>query len=145
MTPDVRHQHLIVRAEINNPPMPSYDGLGRLFPSLARHLVCKDVRGWLKELISDIKMKIMHGPKAEYCTVEGNRGLTAFAIIETSHLVLHTWDEGPQAILQLDVYTCSDLNVDDVLKAVQAFNPTKVEWKFLDREHDLKLLGEQAA
>ena len=33
----------------------------------------------------------------------GNKGLTAFAIIETSHIAMHIWDE-PVALLQLDVY-----------------------------------------
>ena len=37
----------------------------------------------------------------------GNRGVTAFAIIETSHIAMHIWDEPNPALVQLDVYTCA--------------------------------------
>lgn len=131
MTPDVRHQHLVVRAEIENPPIGQDEAV--------------IVENWMRKLISDINMKIMYGPVGMYCEVEGNRGMTAFAIIETSHLAFHSWDEPDIAILQLDVYTCSDLIVDDVIQALEAFEPVKVEWKFLDREHDLKLVAEKGA
>lgn len=138
MTPDVRHKHLVVRAEISNPPQPANNPLSRWF-------ACRQVRKELKSLIEQIQMKIMFGPRAEYCTVKGNRGMTAFAIIETSHCVLHTWDECGPAIIQLDVYTCSDLNVDDVLDWVRQFKPTKLEYKFIDRENGLHLISEKKA
>jgi S-adenosylmethionine/arginine decarboxylase-like enzyme len=129
MLPDVRHQHLIVRAEINNPPIGQDEAVV--------------VEDWMRKLISDIGMKIMFGPQGMYCEVEGNRGMTAFAIIETSHLAFHSWDEMDTAILQLDVYTCSHLEVKDVIAALDQFEPVKVEYKFLDREHDLKLVSEK--
>ena len=133
MTPDVRHQHVIVRAEIANPPMPT-GFFTRLF---ARRAMTK----WMKTLINRIEMKRMFGPRAEYCTMEGNRGMTAFAIIETSHVCVHTWDECVPAILQLDVYTCSDLVVQEVIDMLEPFKPSKVEYKFLDREHELTLVS----
>ena len=125
MTPDNRHQHLIVRAEVNRPP-----GENDL------EMVC----AWMSSLIKSIGMKELAAPRARYCPVEGNRGLTADAIIETSHCCLHTWDECVPAVFQFDLYTCSELNVDDVFKALQVYEPTKVEYKFLDREHDLVLI-----
>jgi S-adenosylmethionine/arginine decarboxylase-like enzyme len=136
ITPDVRHKHLIVRAEIANPPMPK-TLVERFFARLR-------MTNWMKSLIKRIEMKRMFGPRAEYCTMEGNRGMTAFAIIETSHICVHTWDECVPAIMQLDVYTCSDLNVDDVIEMIETFAPSKLEWKFLDREHDLTLVSETA-
>jgi S-adenosylmethionine/arginine decarboxylase-like enzyme len=130
MTLDVRHKHLIVRAEIGKAPGPED---------------CDSLVAWIKELIDTIEMKIMFGPTAMYCHVEGNRGMTAFAIIETSHVAFHSWDELDTALLEFDVYTCSDLNPEDVIAALDVFEPTKVEWKFLDREHGLTLVSEQAA
>ncbi|RYF17658.1 MAG: S-adenosylmethionine decarboxylase [Oxalobacteraceae bacterium] len=129
MLPDVRHQHLIVRAEIEHPPIGQDEA----------HVV----EEWMRALIDRIGMKIMFGPQAMYCEVEGNRGMTAFAIIETSHLAFHSWDEMDTAILQLDVYTCSHLKVQDVIDSLDQFDPVKVEYKFLDREHDLKLVSEK--
>lgn len=130
MTPDVRHKHLVVRAEISAPPLSGDTG---------------NMCAWMDALIQRIQMKKMFGPQAEYCEVDGNRGMTAFAIIETSHIVVHTWDECGPAIMQLDVYTCSDLRVEDVIDMIQDFKPTKVEYKFLDREHGLTLIAERSA
>lgn len=96
----------------------------------------------MSKLIADIGMKELAAPRARYCAVEGNRGLTADAIIETSHVCLHTWDECTPAIFQLDLYTCSELSVPQVLASIERYSPTKVEWKFLDREHGLHLVGE---
>lgn len=127
VTPDNRHKHLIVRAEVANPPK-SKD--------------TKKVREWMSALIADIGMKELAAPRSRYCKVVGNRGLTADAIIETSHVCLHTWDECEPAIFQLDLYTCSELDVDQVLGHLEQFEPSKVEWKFLDREHGLIMLDE---
>ncbi len=127
VTPDNRHKHLIVRAEISKPPL---DG--------DQEAVC----AWMSKLISDIGMKELAAPRARYCPVEGNRGLTADAIIETSHCVIHTWDECTPAIAQFDLYTCSDLDVEQVIKAMDVFGPSTVEYKFLDREHSLLVIGE---
>lgn len=90
-------------------------------------------------------MKELAAPRARYCPVEGNRGLTADAIIETSHCVIHTWDECVPAVAQFDLYTCSDLDVEQVIKAMDVFKPSKVEYKFLDREHCLVEIGESTS
>jgi S-adenosylmethionine/arginine decarboxylase-like enzyme len=47
-------------------------------------------------------MKILIGPIAKYLDVPGNRGLTVAAIIETSHIVMHCWDECSPGLMQLD-------------------------------------------
>ena len=60
--------------------------------------------------------------------------------IETSHLAMHVWDEVDPALLQLDVYTCGPLDPQLVFSAMQVWKPVKIEWKFLDREHNLKQL-----
>lgn len=148
MTPDVRHRHLVVRAEISTPPQPRFLDKAKAFAPVrwvSRLIARRAVARWMQALIERIDMKIMFGPRAEYCMVEGNRGMTAFAIIETSHIVLHTWDECSPAILQLDVYTCSDLVVEDVIEMIEVWGPSKVEYKFIDREHDLTLLSEMKA
>ena len=82
-------------------------------------------------------MKILFGPEARYVDIVGNRGLTCFAIIETSHVVMHTWDECDPAMIQLDVYTCGELNTDVVFDFLKQFDPIKIDYKYLDRETDL--------
>jgi S-adenosylmethionine/arginine decarboxylase-like enzyme len=126
VTPDNRHQHLIVRAEVNRPPL-----AGDL------SWVCE----WMSELIRDIGMKELAAPRARYCEMPGNRGMTADAIIETSHVVLHSWDECTPAVLQFDLYTCSDLHVKQVMSHLKVFDYSRIEYKFLDRENNLKTLS----
>ena len=119
----LEHKHLIVRAELANPPS-------------CEHAI----QIWMRDLIETIGMKVMMGPFAVYSNMVGNRGLTAVTIIETSHLALHVWDEVDPGLMQLDVYTCSSLNIDEVFKAIQQWNPTKVEYKYIDREKNLTAL-----
>ena len=121
----LEHKHLIVRAEINKPPY-SPD----------------EIKQWMRELVDTIGMNILMGPYAVYSDMEGNAGLTAVTIIETSHIAMHVWDEVSPALMQLDVYTCSTLDINDVFAAVQVFEPSKVEYKYIDREHDLTLLNQ---
>jgi len=119
----LEHKHLIIRAEITDPP---YDAV--------------DIKRWMKNLVEDIGMNVLMGPYAIYSDMEGNQGLTAVTIIETSHIAIHVWDECEPAMLQMDVYTCSTLNIDDVFKAIEEFKPTKIEYKYIDRENGLELL-----
>jgi len=122
----LEHKHLIVRAELNNPPQ-----------------CAESIQDWMKILVEKIGMKILMGPYAVYSDMIGNRGLTAVTIIETSHIAIHVWDECEPALMQMDVYTCSALNIQDVFAAIEQFEPTKVEFKYIDREHTLTLLNEQ--
>ena len=89
-------------------------------------------------MIKDIDMKLMFGPEVRYVRKEGNEGLTVVAIIETSHVALHVWDKQDPPLLQLDVYTCGPFKPGIVLKYIQEFRPTKIQWKYLDRETDLQ-------
>lgn len=123
MSKVLEHKHLIVRAELNEPP---YDAV--------------DIKRWMRYLVEKIGMNILMGPYAVYSDMEGNAGLTAVTIIETSHIALHVWDEVNPALMQLDVYTCSTLDINDVFEAIKEWDPIKIEYKYIDREHDLTLL-----
>jgi S-adenosylmethionine/arginine decarboxylase-like enzyme len=119
------HTHLIIRALVAKPPVN---------PDLAID--------WLQALVPAIGMKTLLGPYATYCAVPGNAGLTAAVIIETSHIVLHCWDESNPAELQFDVYTCSALNTETIFDAMQEFEPVSIEYKILDRTTNLTIVRE---
>ena len=123
MTKVLEHKHLIVRAELLNPPQCAIE-----------------IQDWMRKLVETISMKILMGPYAIYSDMVGNRGLTAVTIIETSHIAMHVWDEEDPALMQLDVYTCSALNIDDVFDALDEFAPIHVQYKYIDRENELTLL-----
>lgn len=119
----LEHKHLIVRAELNKPPQ-----------------CTAAIEVWMCKLVEAIDMKILMGPYSVYSDMVGNRGLTAVTIIETSHITLHIWDECEPALAQLDVYTCSAMNTDDVFEAISEWDPVKVEYKYIDRENRLTLI-----
>ena len=67
----VEHKHVIIRAEVKNPP--GKDDL-------------ETMRGWVTNLIDRIGMTLLSGPHVEYVDVPGNVGMTTVSIIETSHI-----------------------------------------------------------
>jgi len=79
------------------------------------------------------------GTYVKYSNMEGNRGITGAAIIETSHIVMHIWDEVHPALMQFDVYSCGEFDPETICDKIDKdFTVHKIEYKFLDREHDLK-------
>ena len=117
----IKHKHLLIRAEVSEPP------------ETEEHIIF-----WMKQLIKKIDMKILAGPYASKVTKKGNAGLTAVTIIETSHVVMHTWDELNPAMIQLDVYSCGEFDEHDICKQIaKDFELSKIEYKYLNRETGL--------
>jgi len=120
--PILIHKHLIVRAEINNPP--------------------KDIeylKSWMSDFIKFINMKVMLGPYVAYCDNVGNRGITGVAVIETSHIAIHVWDEPNPALMQLDVYSCANFDPYKIAEKIRTdFSAVKCDYKFLNRITGLK-------
>ena len=118
-----QHKHLIVRADIGW--CPQEEDLNK-------------ISDWIRSLIKKIDMKLLAGPYTTYVNEKDNKGLTSIAIIETSHIALHIWDEVSPGLMQLDVYSCADFNPPDVFDKVnELFQTIKMEYKFLDRENKL--------
>ena len=118
------HKHLIIRAEANRVPTDE-----------------EQLTEWLKEFIDSIHMKILMGPYVKYCKMEGNRGITGIAVIETSHIAIHVWDEPNPALMQIDVYSCAEFNVDEIANKIKSdFDVVKLDYKYLNRETGLTVL-----
>ena len=118
-----QHKHLIVRADIGWCPQEENLNI---------------ISDWIRSLIKKIDMKLLAGPYTTYVNEKGNKGMTSVAIIETSHIALHIWDEVSPGLMQLDVYSCADFNPPDVFDKVnELFQTIKMEYKFLDREKKL--------
>ena len=97
----------------------------------------KEVKTWVKDLVPKIKMRLMGEPLAFYCDKKGNKGATCVAVIETSHIALHVWDENNPSLIQLDVYSCSKLYENVVFEHLEQFKPEKIQYKLLDRNNSL--------
>ena len=118
-----KHKHLIVRADIGW--CPQEEDLNK-------------ISDWIRGLIKKIDMKLLAGPYTTYVNEKDNKGMTSVAIIETSHIALHIWDEVSPGLMQLDVYSCANFNPPDVFDKINAlFQTIKMEYKFLDREKEL--------
>ena len=120
------HKHIIVRAEVEKPIKNK-----------------TEIKVWITDLVEKLGMQLAiveqgYNPVVAYIDDEGNRGLTAVAVIKTSHIACHIWDEISPALVQLDVYTCSKLEKEKVLEHIQVMKPVKVDYKVLDREHTTK-------
>tara|TARA_Y100000593_G_scaffold22351_1_gene44636 strand:+ start:135 stop:512 length:378 start_codon:yes stop_codon:yes gene_type:complete len=118
------HKHLIIRAEANRVPTDE-----------------EQLTEWLKDFIDSINMKILMGPYVKYCKVEGNRGITGIAVIETSHIAIHVWDEPNPSLMQIDVYSCAEFDVDEIAEKIKSdFDVVKLDYKYLNRETGLTVL-----
>lgn len=119
----LKHKHLLIRTEVKNPPKTE-----------------EQIINWMNNLIAKIDMNILAGPYASKVSKKGNKGISGVAIIDTSHVGIHTWDETDPALVQLDVYSCKEFNKIDVLSCIEEFDPITVDYKYFDRENNFKEL-----
>ena len=117
MERELKHKHLLIRAEVQKPPKNEEETIS-----------------WMRKLIKTIDMNILAGPYSSQVSKKGNKGLSGVAIIDTSHISIHTWDENNPALIQLDVYSCKEFKKADVIDCLDEFKPVTVEYKYFDRE-----------
>ena len=117
MEKELVHKHLLIKAEVQNPPKDEEQTIS-----------------WMKKLINKINMNILAGPYSSRVSKKENKGLSGVAIIDTSHISIHTWDEKQPALIQLDVYSCKEFKKSDVIDCLDEFKPVTVEYKYFDRE-----------
>jgi S-adenosylmethionine/arginine decarboxylase-like enzyme len=129
----LQHKHLVVSAKVKKPPTDA-----------------DSVCSWLKLLIKHIGMElVVHpnipaNPQAFYSEKAGNQGVTGTAILTTSHCAIHVWDDVSPAKLELDVYSCSDFKVEDIIPYINLFYPVEIKYKFFDREDGISILEESS-
>lgn len=119
----LEYKHLIIRAELDNcPDNPEW------------------VHEWLVNLVETIGMNILDGPHVKRVdTVIGNIGCTGVVVIETSHVAVHFWEE--TGLMQLDIFTCGEMNLELIWPLLECTQPSKIQWKLLDREKGLETVA----
>lgn len=110
------HKHIIIRAFVKHPPRE------------ARFL-----DAWCKDVISRVGMKVIGGPLVVYSDMEGNKGHTAIAILDFSHLSIHVWDEIDPALIEFDLFSCKDFDVNIVLQKLEEFKVMSYSTLTVDR------------
>ena len=123
MHPKLVHKHLLVRAEVNSPP---------LFKDRQK------LDNEIKSLIRKINMNILSGPHTAWSDVEGNEGYSSVAIIDTSSITFHSWKDG---VIQLDVYSCKDFKIKTIFNWLAQWDLEQVDYKYIDRDQGFKTLA----
>lgn len=115
------HKQIIISGHVTNPPK-----------------CVVYMKKWFEDLIQKIDMNVLDGPHLVYCDVEGNRGLTGVAIIETSHIALHAWDEVEPGLIELDIFSCKDFDINVVIDSMREFGLTGIDFMCVDRTRSLE-------
>jgi S-adenosylmethionine/arginine decarboxylase-like enzyme len=117
----IKHLQQIIIGQVTNPPTD-----------------VNVVKQFMRDLVEAIGMKRLIEPQAVYVEALGNKGMTSCVLIETSHIAWHVWDEQTPGLLQFDLYTCGDLNPDQVLSIVKDFfGLTTYSMKVFNRAEEL--------
>jgi S-adenosylmethionine/arginine decarboxylase-like enzyme len=117
----IKHLQQIIIGQVTNPPTD-----------------VDVVKQFMSDLVEAIGMKRLIEPQAVYVQAVGNKGMTSCVLIETSHIAWHVWDEQTPGLLQFDLYTCGNLNPDQVLSIVKDFfGLTTYSMKVFDRADQL--------
>lgn len=111
------HRQVIIRASVSRPP----NDANRLSE-------------WTKEVIEAVGMKVMHGPHVVYDTSVGNRGFTALAILNFSHVSIHCWDEESPALIEFDLFSCKRFSIKTVLEKLDEFGLVGFNLKYINRD-----------
>lgn len=151
----LEHRHLIIKAKISNPitePQKAKTLLKEIISSVNMKLadgfeenaIVSTNNNFLKlrKCIANTFLKILGlsieaNPISYYCNLEGNKGLTAVAILETSHCAIHIWDEDEIATLQFDLYSCADFTIEQILPVISKMNIIEAEYKFINRDNGI--------
>lgn len=116
------HLHLLINADIKNPPGPQD---------------CDLVSNFMSGMVKHVRMKVMIDPVTAWCDDLGNEGITSTVILTTSHCTMHIWNfpEPHLSKMQFDLYSCAPFDVDEVMDFINKnFNVVSAGYKFLDRE-----------
>lgn len=110
------HEHLLVRAWVEEPITDYQEALD-----------------WAYDLIHIMGMRVLAPATGAYCPRPELRGVTVVVPIETSHVALHIWDEERPSLVELDVFSCGEVDPGAVMAHLASMRPVRVETKFLDR------------
>jgi len=113
----VDHKHLLVNATFKKTPFTN-----ELF-----------TESWIKNLVDIIEMQILYKPIAVRCEEKNNEGISAFCLITTSHIALHSWEKKDPNLVQLDVYSCKKFDQHLIENELKKFSPIRIGSHFLDR------------
>ena len=112
-----QHKHIIIRAYVKNPPTTEIQ-----------------LSEWCKDVISRVGMNVISGPHVVYSDMVDNEGFTAVAVLDFSHLSIHTWDKVDPSLIEFDLFSCKDFDVNLVLDKLNEFDIITYSQLIVDRD-----------
>jgi S-adenosylmethionine/arginine decarboxylase-like enzyme len=122
MSKQLKHLHVLVKGKIKTPNALSTHGL----------------KNWLDKAVRGQKLEPVIGPNVVQVDDEGNEGPTGSVNIKTSHMAFHIWDK--QGLIQADLYTCGEIDLNKFLLEFMIFDPTELEYLLIDRADGFKIV-----
>lgn len=110
------HLHLIIRAYVTKPPKDA-----------------EVLSKWCTDVISLVGMNVIGGPIAVRGEMEGNKGLTCVAVLDFSHISIHTWDEDDPALIEFDLFSCKTFDSKVVIEKLKEFGLETMTYLVIDR------------
>lgn len=99
----------------------------------------EELKQWIVGLVKHLNMQMLIEPQVVYHDVEGNRGFTGICAITTSSVTLHNWTENLPHKTEIDIYSCKEFDLHEVLKKIQKdLKCTKIYYKYINRDNDLE-------
>ena len=121
---DLNHKHLILKG------------------IMTCQLTVDEVKNVIQSLVEKLGMKYVEtmptNPMVAYEPNE-NCGVTGIAIITTSHIVIHTWDD--TKYFQADIYSCKDFNAYQIINLLKSHKLENKDCKLLDRNGEIKIIS----
>ena len=112
-----QHKHIILRAYVKNPPKTEHQ-----------------LSSWCRDVISCVGMNVISGPHVVYSDMEDNEGFTAVAVLDFSHLSIHTWDKVDPSLIEFDLFSCKDFDIQNVLDKLNEFDIITYSKLIVDRD-----------
>ena len=76
------------------------------------------IDAFIRNLVAKINMSILHGPIV-VDGIEENPGVTAFVVIDFSHISIHTFTKYGEALV--DIFSCKEFDREIAKKTCQEF------------------------
>jgi len=116
------HQHLLIKALCKKP--------------IRSEAILNE---WFKKLVNKVGMVVVAGPTSVYVDEPGNEGLTGTVTLATSHASIHIWDESQPAMLQFDIYSCKQYDIQLVIDHLNEMELISFDWMTIDRNEGIKV------
>ena len=116
------HQHLLMKCWVENPPVET-----------------EVLNKWFINLVETVGMNVVAGPTSVYVSDPGNEGLTGTVTLATSHASIHIWDAVVPSLVQFDIYSCKEYDIDEVLNHLNEFGLQSCDWIYIDRNNGVEV------